>query len=154
LPSQAVEYFTLSHCWGGAIDIKLRKDNLKEMKILNVTVLPSNFQDAVSVTQRLGLRYLWIDSLCIVQDNDQEWEIESTNMGLIYANAKCVISATASTNSTGGCFRSRDLFRNDCVLRQNGTQQLVDRSQEQPNLLNLFKEKIEGAPLTRRGWTF
>ncbi|KIM94483.1 hypothetical protein OIDMADRAFT_82724, partial [Oidiodendron maius Zn] len=71
--------------------------------------LTKTFQHAVQITRALKVRYLWIDSLCIVQDDDGEWESQSANMGLVYANAKCVISASASRDSNGGCFMPKDL---------------------------------------------
>jgi hypothetical protein len=154
LKAELVTYLALSHCWGGPIDAKLYKGNLEDMKTTGVKTLPCNFREAIIVTRGLGERYLWIDSLCIVQDDDQEWEEQSINMGLVYANAKCVLSAAASGNSNGGCFRPRDLFRSDCVLRRRWNRALVVRSQERSDLVRLFKRKIESAPLTKRGWTF
>jgi hypothetical protein len=154
LKAELVTYLALSHCWGGPIDAKLNKGSLQDMKTIGVKTLPCNFREAIIVTRGLGERYLWIDSLCIVQDDNQEWEEQSINMGLVYANAKCVLSAAASENSNGGCFRPRDLFRSDCVLRRRWNRALVIRSQERSDLVRLFQSKIESAPLTKRGWTF
>jgi hypothetical protein len=46
--------------------------------------LPRLFQDAILITRRIGYRYLWIDSLCIVQDSPNDWRQEMTRMGSIY----------------------------------------------------------------------
>jgi hypothetical protein len=46
--------------------------------------MPATFFDATIITRELGYRYLWIDSLCIVQDFLEDWEAESQNMGNIY----------------------------------------------------------------------
>ncbi|KAK0725063.1 hypothetical protein B0H67DRAFT_658060, partial [Lasiosphaeris hirsuta] len=55
--------------------------------------LPRNFQEAVTLTRDLGLKYLWIDSLCIIQDDPHDWEVESGNMAAIYKNAYVVVGA-------------------------------------------------------------
>lgn len=152
-----VTYSALSHCWGGKVDVRLTKTNQDEMRNIQIQSLPKNFQDAIAATRKLGMRYLWIDSLCIVQNNDEEWHSESKNMGLIYANAKCVISATASKDANGGCFLPRDLRYNNCVVHNSPKEDavlVVHASKEPPKLEALFKQKVDEAPLTRRGWTF
>lgn len=60
--------------------------------------MPSTFQDAVTITRTLGLKYLWIDSLCIIQDDDSDWETQSAKMAQIYGNAHLTIAATMSSN--------------------------------------------------------
>jgi hypothetical protein len=124
LPEGAVEYLALSHFWGGKAEVKLTKANLANTR-LSLTTLPPNFQDAVSITHKLGMRYIWIDSICIVQDDEKEWELQSTYMGPIYANARCVISATASKDTEGGCYRPRDLYRSTLVLCEKGSTRLL-----------------------------
>ncbi|PVH85045.1 heterokaryon incompatibility, partial [Cadophora sp. DSE1049] len=64
--------------------------------------LPKTFRDTVVVTRRLGIRYLWIDSLCIIQDSSMDWARESSKMQGVYAGAILNISADASTNSDVG----------------------------------------------------
>jgi len=63
-------YVCLSHCWGSSLPLKTTKANLAEFqKSIDFDLLPKTFQDAVSFVQRLGIGYLWIDALCIVQDD-------------------------------------------------------------------------------------
>jgi hypothetical protein len=69
---------------------------------LPYSLLPKSFQDAVTVTRHLGLKYLWIDALCIVQDDQEDWERESGNMAAVYQNAYLVLGADMSPNSHGG----------------------------------------------------
>lgn len=69
--------------------------------------LPKTFQDAVIVTRGLGLRYLWIDSLCILQDSMVEMQQEIQKTASVYGNATVTISATSAINSTSG-FLARD----------------------------------------------
>jgi hypothetical protein len=66
--------------------------------------MPKTFQDAVVVTRSIGLRYLWIDSLCIIQDDPDDWLRESANMGSIYKNSRLTIAASSATDSTQGLF--------------------------------------------------
>lgn len=67
------DYVALSHCWGGIITPVLTTKTLAMFKeSLPYADLPANFQDAVTITRRLGLRYLWIDSLCILQDSGED----------------------------------------------------------------------------------
>ncbi|KAK4119844.1 HET-domain-containing protein, partial [Parathielavia appendiculata] len=102
-------YGTLSYCWGTAATVKLTCNTLGEfLARLPVSTLPKTFQDAISVARRLGLRYLWIDSLCIIQDSPGDWLAESSAMGQVYQNGLFNIAATASSDSTGGLFFDRD----------------------------------------------
>lgn len=72
-----------------------------------ISGLPATFQDALTITRALGLRYIWIDSLCIIQDSVDDWETESVAMDKVYKSALCNIAATAGGNSTRGCFSTR-----------------------------------------------
>lgn len=100
-------YTALSHCWGPPEKRPLRtiRDNLgSHLQDIPYESLPATFQDAVAVTRKLGLQYLWIDSLCIVQDDEDDWRIESAKMGDIYEKATLTIGASGATDSTEGLF--------------------------------------------------
>jgi hypothetical protein len=87
-------YLALSHRWGGADVVELTKDTLDPFLMeIPLERLPRNFLDAVLVTVRLGFKFLWIDSLCIIQDSETDWQQESMNMGRIYRHAQCTIAA-------------------------------------------------------------
>jgi hypothetical protein len=102
-------YMTLSHCWGSAIFFKLTADTLSQLKAgIPLASLPKTFQDAVSIAWRLGSKFLWIDSLCILQDSLSDWQQEAATMSNVYAGSLCNIVASASSDSNGGCFRQRD----------------------------------------------
>jgi hypothetical protein len=91
-------YFALSHCWGTLLGREVPKTTravLEEhKKKISLQDLSKTFRDAIVITRRLGLRYIWIDSLCIVQDDPQEFEVECGRMGLIYARSYCTISVS------------------------------------------------------------
>lgn len=102
-PGSKAEYVALSHCWGGDIDLKLVKENLKEFKkTIRFGDLAANFQDAIEVTRELGIHYLWIDSLCIIQDSTEDWETESKKMTTIYRDCTLTVSAMSSKKSDHG----------------------------------------------------
>lgn len=110
LPQDTV-YATLSHCWGGQCEKTLTVDSLKDFEEgLLISSIPKTFQDAVFVTTKLRLSYLWIDALCIVQDSvkDSEWTQEASIMGDIYANSYVTLAATTSSNSQGGLLHQRN----------------------------------------------
>ncbi|KAJ0108235.1 uncharacterized protein J7T55_000200 [Diaporthe amygdali] len=98
-------YATLSHCWGlhqpcitTIANICKRKDGIPW------TEIPQTFKDAIQYCLELGIHYLWIDALCIVQNSDEDWQRESAKMGEIFQHSLLTIAATSSPNSTTGCF--------------------------------------------------
>lgn len=100
------EYITLSHCWGPP-EIRpttTTKENLEErMTQISIDDLSNTFRDAVRITRELGERYLWIDSLCIIQDDEDDWAREAALMAEVYGNSYCTLAALSSKDSTEGC---------------------------------------------------
>jgi hypothetical protein len=97
------DYVALSHCWGGIISPLLTAATLQSFQLgLASGELPRNFQDAVRITRELGIRYLWIDSLCIVQDSKSDWEQESMKMGSVYKNSCVTLYALVARESKVG----------------------------------------------------
>lgn len=115
-----IRYIALSHCWGELSDDHKRQfcttdDNINaRLKEFSFSKLPKTFQDAVQVTRQLGIDYLWIDSLCIIQWNKEDWQRESRRMEDVFASAYCTIAAATAVNSNAG-FLSREA-RSECVL--------------------------------------
>ncbi|RFU77099.1 het-domain-containing [Trichoderma arundinaceum] len=90
-------YATLSHCWGssGRQPLKTTRANLQQhLQEIPWASIPKTFQDAITVTRNIGLDYIWIDSLCIVQGDHQDWLEESKRMGSIYEQAEVTIAAS------------------------------------------------------------
>lgn len=88
-------YIALSHCWGDPKRIpKTTRTNIAlHQENITSNILSKTFQDAVKVTRELGIRFLWIDSLCILQDVPQDFEEECARMHLVYQQAYCTLSA-------------------------------------------------------------
>ena len=102
------EYIALSHVWGGHISLRTLSSNIDaHCSSIPLGSLPKTFLDAIKVTHVLGYRYLWIDSLCIVQDSKRDWEIECTKMAHIYSKSSIVLAAVDTPNSTIGFLRPR-----------------------------------------------
>ncbi|MCJ1400519.1 hypothetical protein MMC11_003725 [Xylographa trunciseda] len=112
--------------------------------------LPQNFSDAALITARLGCSYLWIDSLCIIQDSD-DWDREAATMGDVYSNAVFTIAALSATNSHGGCFVTRNpLAFEPCLLRDGDGRDTVWAESQR-----VQRPDLEGdmrPPLHRRAW--
>jgi len=103
-------YMTLSHCWGGVDCLKLTTTNYSNMlEMIPHSSLPRLYQDAVDVVRRLGVRFLWIDSICIIQEGDfsEDWRHEVSRMCDVYSNSYCNISPTAAPNAHHTMFNSR-----------------------------------------------
>lgn len=101
-------YLTLSHCWGPKHlhSVTTERANLKNrMKRIPFEDLSQTFQDAVQITRDLGQRYLWIDSLCIIQDDGDDWAKEAALMAEVYGNSLCTLAALSSEDGTKGCNR-------------------------------------------------
>lgn len=98
-------YAALSHCWGKVQSLKTTLGSLSShMVAIPWSILPQLFKDAIYTTHILGLRYLWIDSLCIVQDSTIDWIAESSRMGEIYGNSILTIASYTTNNSSESMF--------------------------------------------------
>jgi hypothetical protein len=99
-------YVCLSHCWGfPSYTLKTTLDNLAgHLNAVEFAMMPLTFQQAVAFTRKLNVDYLWIDSLCIIQDDAAEWETESLKMASIYESSLLTLVATESSDSRGGLF--------------------------------------------------
>ena len=104
----ACRYLTLSYTWGRNVALQLTSATLATLtQGIMLTALPQTFQDALVLTLRLEQRYLWIDALCIVQDDADDWQRESALMADIYGNLHLKIAATSSENSQDGIFKEQ-----------------------------------------------
>ncbi|KAH6699007.1 heterokaryon incompatibility protein-domain-containing protein [Leptodontidium sp. MPI-SDFR-AT-0119] len=106
---KSARYVALSYCWGkGAGMFQTTRSSLASwIQGIPWNELPKTFQDSIIITRRLGISYLWIDALCIVQDDTHDWEVESANMASVYSNSYLTIAATAASDSHHGLFVDR-----------------------------------------------
>jgi hypothetical protein len=121
-PSAAKRYACLSHRWGEIEGPTTTKGNMHARKArISWDTLPKTFQDAIKFAQALQVYYIWIDSLCIVQDDDHDWHREASNMASIYSNGYFTIAATRSHDSRGGCFNTPSAWRKEYKLSPQET---------------------------------
>ena len=157
-PPMQRRYMTLSHCWGRAQIVKLLRSNFDMMtRDIPIADLPKTFQDAITVTQRLGISYLWIDSLCILQDRDDlsDWEAEASLMHKVYSHSYCNISAAAAEDSFEGLFYPRDprllhAAEVDLCIREFVSD--VDAIRCHVFYRGFWFEHSTQAPLNKRAW--
>jgi len=120
------EWVTLSHCWGKNLPLKTTMHSLPEhQQALPLAKLPKLFHEAISITRKLGFRYLWIDSLCIIQDSHEDWVRESSNMGNIYKHCVFMISADYCRDSQESileknCTEKIDYVQQGCFSSKEG----------------------------------
>ncbi|KAH7349190.1 heterokaryon incompatibility protein-domain-containing protein [Pyrenochaeta sp. MPI-SDFR-AT-0127] len=111
-PSGAQPYVALSHCWGSCRDFLTTRDNIELRKAgFQLAELPATFSDAVLVTRALGIPFLWIDSLCIIQGDKEDWEVEGSKMADIYSDATVMVAATTATDDSLGFLNPRKSHR-------------------------------------------
>ncbi|KAH7233075.1 heterokaryon incompatibility protein-domain-containing protein [Fusarium tricinctum] len=104
-------YVTLSYCWGSDPSVHVRTTHSTlsgHLERISVKGLPQTYQDAIKITRHLGIRFLWIDSLCICQDDLDDWTRESAAMQQVYAGAYLSIAADNAPSSTHGFLKRSD----------------------------------------------
>lgn len=153
-PEERAAYVALSHCWGTPVTTcQATTTTLDDLKNIGIewSSLPKTFQDAVIVSKAIGINYLWIDSLCILQDSRSDWEIESARMRDVYEGAVLVIGAEASSSDRGGFLHKRPShFIEKATCTFAGTPFNVHISNPVPHR----QFELRNQPLARRGWTY
>ncbi|RFN45633.1 tol-like protein [Fusarium flagelliforme] len=145
------KYIALSHCWGILSEEQrfcTYKNNIQDLKQqIPYDKLPQTFKDAVTATRALEVRYLWIDSLCIIQRDPEDWEIEAARMEDVFNSAYCTIAASSSTSSLDGFLGKR---RERAVIGINTTKGPLYLAEAIDN----FQQDVEKGILNTRGWVF
>lgn len=96
-------YTALSYCWGQSPVIKTTLARVSPFQVgIPVSSLPATIKDSFEVARKLGYQYIWVDSLCIIQDDKADWERESRKMATIYGDADLVIGATSANHANEG----------------------------------------------------
>jgi len=151
------DYLSLSHCWGNVKFTTLTTTNHQQFRdSIPIAELSRAFQDAFLVTVELGFQYIWIDSLCIIQDQKSDWRAESSKMASVYQNAVCNITASGFESGLNGFLREE---------RQNDPTPIsTDVAWDMPSYWDAYPgryfvlhdsspwEDVFSGPLFRRGW--
>jgi hypothetical protein len=145
---QRDKYAALSYCWGSQpILLKTTSDTIRERTSgIRMEDLPATIRDSILLTRTLGIQYLWIDSLCILQDSPTDWEIESASMASIYRLSTVTIVANTARDVYEGCAPRRNkLVLAPCaVLGDGGAIYLQNQGRHVPY----------DKPIDQRGWAF
>jgi hypothetical protein len=148
-------YICLSHCWGDTSDIdhfKTTSKNLSSYKQkIDIARLTKTFREAIVVTWKLRLRYLWIDSLCIIQDDETDWARESSDMGRIFEDAYLVLAAAHSKDSLGGLLPTKEPPSMRRILPQRQHEITILTSSEEDERID-HKGRVQ--PLLQRAWVY
>lgn len=144
-------YATLSHCWGSVPFSSLTKDRLAGFrKHIPRDSLPKTFQDAIDTARYLGIGFLWIDSLCITQDDHEDWAKESSLMASVYGNSYLNIAASFAANATQGCFSGRDNTWKCQIFAVTGGKKRIYECWGSGD--NPSKDALSKTILATRGW--
>ncbi|KAK3950864.1 heterokaryon incompatibility protein-domain-containing protein [Pseudoneurospora amorphoporcata] len=160
LVQKKAHYLTLSHSWSistKANNLKLETENMAQLQdsIPLDDRLSKTFRDAMKITQQLGCRYIWIDSLCIIQSGPkakEDWQREGLTMSDVYGHSRCNITALG-TGGNDGCYTPRNpLQTSPCLIKKCDDKSTVYAVNSL--LENTFTENVERSPLFKRGWVF
>ncbi|KAK7992439.1 Het domain-containing protein [Apiospora saccharicola] len=148
------QYCALSYCWGRDQEHKLLASRHERYRTegLPYAQLPQMITDAFHIARSMGMRYIWIDSLCIVQDDRLDKEREMANMMNIYRNATFTISAASASDVTEGIFRTPHELR----IERGPYYHPIRTGDGQIGSLILARivRYVAAEPINNRGWTF
>ncbi|EFQ36147.1 heterokaryon incompatibility protein [Colletotrichum graminicola M1.001] len=156
-------YVALSYCWGESNHLLTTEKNFQDMTTgIYVAEFPQTIRDAVEVTRRLNLKYLWVDAICIIQDSALDWEVESAKMASVYHNAYLTIAAGTSACASEGFLDQQHLsashetpFRMKWRTDRGETSILAVRAvpARHTHSINLAGDRQNSLPLNTRGWS-
>jgi hypothetical protein len=160
-------YATLSYCWGDTMPegstTTLSNIHRREER-MEATGLPQTLRDAFTVTRALGIRYLWVDALCIIQDSREDWEIESAKMANIYGNSLVSIAVELNQHCLDSFLTSKPEAENICFNYMVKLSNTLSTGEES-NLYVWVREicgcfvrddinHLRKTALSKRGWTY
>ncbi|KAI1165862.1 HET-domain-containing protein [Nemania serpens] len=147
----ACSYFTLSYVWGQEQDpCRITTENMALLYVpgaLDSYPLPKTIEDAIWLTREMGVKYLWVDRLCVIQDSDADKAIQLPQMDLVYSSAALTIVAASGTAVDG-------------LAGVNGTPRIINqdtaRVTEKLSVMNVLRldKAYEASAWRTRGWTF
>ena len=155
-------YATLSYSWGSYRGFLTTQENLSERReLIKFQDLPKAFQQAGYLTRRMGIRYLWIDALCIIQDSKEDWEQELPHMADIYRNCRIRLAASAARDPTQSFYPPKPIVPSVRLVhlekspRGRGSRHKYYNPQFETCLVTLpksFSDDVESAYLNSRAW--
>ena len=157
-------YAIMTYCWGtdgGAY--KLLEDRLEEYhRGIPEPKLPATLIAVINFTRAIGIRYLWIDALCILQDgeNRTDWNIEAPKMREYYRSAYFCVSTICAPSVKSRLFECRAKDKNFELAELEGVRVGLTPCETKTQELEIFDEDyqsfsiaVRSSPLNLRGWT-
>ncbi|SPO02586.1 uncharacterized protein DNG_05259 [Cephalotrichum gorgonifer] len=146
-------FAALSYCWGGDTTFKLTKATEAQFRAGRPhDDFPATLRDAISVTRALGLQYLWIDALCIIQDSAEDWAREAARMRDVYRGAVVTIAAACAAATVEGIFRDRRAPSEPrCWLDWRNGENPLPRVFLRPGA-EISDSRMNQSALSSRGW--
>ncbi|KIW99594.1 uncharacterized protein Z518_11007 [Rhinocladiella mackenziei CBS 650.93] len=152
-----IPYLALSYCWGTSQYLITTSHNYEQQRRnIRWSSLPATYRDAIEFTRAIGYRYLWIDALCIIQDDKEDWNHEASHMADIYSEAVLVISAANANHVGFGFFHERLGSRSFKNKLKRGPDEPTHVLVQEPTIHSniIGNPGIEEQwPVFRRAWT-
>jgi hypothetical protein len=160
------EYATPSYCWGtphGGDWLTTRNNVAARADALETDGMPKTILDSLLIASKLKIRYIWIDALCIAQDDPDDWAAKSAKMAGIYHGSILTIAAASSSSASQGCFNTKSIsqprtFRNaiktTSVLQDGRQSSLYFHKTHVYPKPGFYEAKITRGPWALRGWTY
>jgi hypothetical protein len=149
---EAGVYVALSYCWGGDQLVTTTRANIpSKRRGIALEDLPRTLQDAVQVCMQLKIRYLWIDALCIIQDDKNDIAREISQMGLIYNRAALVIAASRAKSVYDGFLADIGVHPQEAIMLPA---RFSTTCEGEIGILEVPRESSGQEPLNQRGWTY
>ncbi|ORY60938.1 heterokaryon incompatibility protein-domain-containing protein [Pseudomassariella vexata] len=157
LDGTSCKYVALSYCWGRKhTGMITTDDSLGQMQDgVELALFSRTIQDAVTVVRALHVQYLWVNALCIIQQQPggEDWKEESQKMGQIYGDAYLTIAATSASDSVDGFLhRPNGGVAVDFKSRRDASGQGKIYFEENIHIFEAFAEGVENSPLLKRDW--
>lgn len=157
-------YITLSYVWGSPNKVSATAStNFEERKNgILVETLPKTFQDVITITRKLNVPYVWIDALCIIQDDEGDWNREASQMARIYQLSLLTVAATGAEDASKGCFLDRvptsveigPLVKLPYRTKEGVVSGQFSVYEPHTTFAEEYDRFIEKSPLLKRGWVF
>lgn len=146
-------YLALSYRWGRSKTLLNTKDISADLEteaglLKRLEEVPKTIKDAMNLVRDLGERYLWVDSLCIIQDDPEDKANQITAMDVVYSSAVLTIAATSGDNADAGLAGGLTNLRNFTQLVENV------QGLSLANRPTTFDKQIDESPWNTRAWTF
>jgi hypothetical protein len=154
---EKAKYACLSHCWGSKRSIITTKANMaSHMSLISWEEMPKTFQEAITFARSLEIQFLWIDSLCIIQDDQDDWYRESARMTSIYANSFITFAATNSPDADAGLFSqmSSEYEAKEIAILEDGQHTAKVYARKRLPHPTRPRENETPFPLLSRAWVY